>query len=144
MLEFSYQYIEEIEKNNEPFMLPDPNKSEQFLAPELFFWARKLSDKYESIRYNPFKSDTFSVGLCILFLCHSDCKDAFDMKGFNDYAFDITAKAERKIIDSRTLKLFNLGTRKYKLDYPQEYNEYMKYALRLQNKINGKIKLMEK
>ena len=42
MLEFSYQYIEEIEKNTEPFMLPDPNKSEQFLAPELFFLARKL------------------------------------------------------------------------------------------------------
>ena len=62
------------------------------------------------------------------------------MKGFNNYAFDIIEKAERKIINSSALMLFNLGTRKYKLDYPEEYNKYMRYALRLQMKIDKKIR----
>ena len=141
--EFSYQYNKEIEKTNEPLILPDPNKFEEFLAPELFFWARKLSDKYESIRYDPFKSDIFSVGLCILFLGHFDFKDKFDMKGFNDYTIDISDKEERKKINSRILKLLKLGTREYKLNFPWEYKEYMVYASRLQEKIKKKIKSLK-
>ena len=123
--------------------MPDSNRFEQFLAPEILFWARKLSDTEEKIRYDPFKSDIFSAGLSILFLSHSDFKDAFNMKGFNDYIFDIETKEKRRLMNSRILKLFKLGIRKYKIDYPQEYNEYMKQALRLQKKINKKIKSLE-
>ena len=97
---------------------------------------------HESIRYDPFKSDIFSAGLSILFLGHSDFKDTFDMIGFNDYTFDITSKEERKLINNRILKLLNFGTKKYKLDFPQSYNEYMKDALRLQQKIDKKIKAL--
>ena len=138
--EFSYEYTEEIEKNNEPLIIPDPNVCLQFLAPELLLWANKLSDLHGSIRYDPFKSDIFSAGLCILFLGHSDFKYTFDMEGFNDYTFDITSKEERELINGRILKLLNFGTRKYKLDFPHSYSEYMKDTSRLQQKINKKIK----
>ena len=138
--EFSYKYIKEIEKNNEPLILPNQNKFTQFLAPELLFWSRKLSSKHEPIRYDPFKSDIFSIGLCILFLIHSDFKDVFDLKGFNDYNFDINSEADRKKRDNIILKLFELGTAKFKLEYHLEYGEYNAYALRLQKKINKKIK----
>ena len=120
--------------------MPDPNAFQQFLAPELLFWAKKLSNKHERIRYDPFKSDIFSVGLSILFLGHADFKDAFDMKGFNDYTFDIKSKEERKLINNRILMLLNFGTKKYKLDFPLLYSEYMKDVSRLQQKINKKIK----
>ena len=49
----------------------------------------------------------FSVGLSVLFLGHSDFKDAFDMRGFNDYTFDIISKEERKLINNQILKLLN-------------------------------------
>ena len=141
--EFSYIYSEVIEKNNEPLSMPSLGVCKEFLAPELFFWSWKLSDKDICIRYDPFKSDIFSIGLCILFLVHSDFKDAFDVNGFNNYNFGITDKAEIKIINKRIQKLFELGTKNYKLDYPLEYADYMKYALRLQKKINEKIKSLE-
>ena len=63
----SYRFIEEIQKNNVLLIMPDPNKFERFLAPDLLIWARKLSDEHESIRYDSFKSGIFSIGLCILF-----------------------------------------------------------------------------
>ena len=94
--EYSYKCNEEIENNNEPFIIPSLSKFEQFLAPELLFWCRKKSDKSESIRYDPFKSDIFSIGLCILFLVHSDFKDVFDIKGFNDYNTNIEMNIEKK------------------------------------------------
>ena len=62
------------------------------------------------------------------------------MIGFNDYTFGISGKEERKKINSRILKLLELGTKRYKLDFPWEYNEYMECALKLQEKIKKKIK----
>ena len=120
--------------------MPDSNAFQQFLAPELLFWSKKLSNMNESIRYDPFKSDIFSVGLSVLFLVHADFKDVFDMKGFNDYTFDIVSKEERKLINNRILKLLNFGTKKYKLYFPLSYSEYMNDVSRLQQKINKKIK----
>ena len=35
--------------------------------------------------------------------------------------------------------LLKLGSKKYKLEYPREYNDYINYTLRLQEKINKKI-----
>ena len=41
---------------------------------------------------------------------------------------------------NRILKFLKLGAKQFKLEYPLEYNDYMKYDLRLQKKINSKIK----
>ena len=94
------------------------------------FWSKTLSNKHECIRYDPFKNDIFSVGLSVLFLIHSDFRDPFDIKGFNYYTVDVT---DRRLIKRRMLKLFNLGTRRYKIDC-------MSYISRLQKKKNQKIK----
>ena len=65
------------------------------------------------------------------------------MKGLNDFTFDVKSKVESELINSRILKLLRLGTMRYKLDYPWEYNEYMKYASILQKRIQSKIKSLQ-
>ena len=35
-----YWYNEEIEKDDEPLIVPDPNVFQQFLAPEFLFWVK--------------------------------------------------------------------------------------------------------
>ena len=138
---FSYFYKESIEKDNIPRILPKLHKFEGFIATELYFWCRKLSDADEGIRYNPFKADIFSIGLCILFLIHPDFKDIkdFQNKKFDDFNAEIYNKKERRFRDRIILKFFKLGANNFKLEYPQEYSYYIKYTLELQQKIYNQI-----
>ena len=139
--DFEYSYIctEEIIKDNEPLITPKSH-GRVFLAPELFFWSEKLSSKNEGIRFDPFKADIFSVGLCILFLIHPDFKDWFDLKEFNDYHASTVETPERKLKEQAILNFFRMGVKKCKAECSKDYIDYKKYIVGLQEKINEKIK----
>ena len=141
--EFSTQYSEEINETTGAFIKPNCNQFEYFLAPELLFWREKLSSKQEKIIYDPFKSDIFSVGLCILFLIHPELKDPFAMKGFNNYNFDIDQE-EIQTRNEKIYKFYKLGEEEFELKHIYQYNDYIKYEERLQNKINSQIKSIPK
>ena len=121
-------------------MITPKSHGRVFLAPELFFWSEKLSSKNEGIRFDPFKADIFSVGLCILFLIHPDFKDSFDLKEFNDYHASTVETPERKLKEQAILNFFRMGVKKCKAECSKDYIDYKKYIVGLQEKINEKIK----
>ena len=65
--EDSYFYNGELEGNLYSFSIPQKAVTSRFLSPELYFWAKHPIKLCDGIRYDPFKADLFSLGLCILF-----------------------------------------------------------------------------
>ena len=75
----SFIYEHEIISRNEPEFLPSQFNNDYFISPELHFWRHsKLAYMQERLKYNPFKSAIFSIGLCILYTIDSDIKYKYE------------------------------------------------------------------
>ena len=114
--EHSYFYNEKITQGNEPYIYPMPYVNRNFLCPELFYWFNHLSYKHDMIRYDPFKSDIFSIGLSVLYIVDSNIKHTSDLYGLNDY------NSSNK---SGIMKMFNLGYNKFQSSSYSEYIDYI-------------------
>ncbi|OMJ90272.1 hypothetical protein SteCoe_7383 [Stentor coeruleus] len=64
--------------NNFVMIWPTVKVSKSYLSPEKKVWARLMNTNHY-IKYNPFKSDVFSIGLCLLKVC------GIDINGLNDF-----------------------------------------------------------
>jgi len=58
--------------------------TELYMSPILFFSLRNKTDNSSKINHNPFKSDLFSLGLCMLFASTLTFKSLYDIRELQD------------------------------------------------------------
>ena len=118
--EHSYYYHKKINPDNLPKITPKGYINYYYLSPEIFFWAKHPN--LGKIKYDPFKSDTFSLGLSILYYLTGS------IQGLNNYE-DTNNAIRRQLLN---------GFKYYKNDY-NHYIEYNKTINKLQSKIDAVI-----
>ncbi|OMJ69413.1 hypothetical protein SteCoe_32863 [Stentor coeruleus] len=79
--EISFKCINEYKDNNFPIYWPSYLASELYISPELMTW-RRIPKIMKFIKYDPYKSDIFSLGLCFLDIL------GIDIKGLNIFGIN--------------------------------------------------------
>jgi serine/threonine protein kinase len=118
--EDAYVYEKDINQEELPYNSPINNVNKNFLAPELYYWASN-TELGNSMKYDPFKSDLFSLGLCILFA------NKISIKGLNIYGEKTLAVASRYFTETKK----KLGNFHYKF--------FLESLAELQKKIDNAI-----